>query len=201
MEDKQLNEKESLDLIASMIRNTQNKLEGDAGSTSILVWGYVTIAVTLAVWLTIHFTGHDYWHFLWFAIPVLGVLFTWMFAKKTKKGLRTYIDRVVTYVWVVLGIGCFLFSFASFFTSVPILTVVLLLVGSGSLITGLIIKFPALAVGGALSMAFSLVMLFIPQTLDYELLLFVLSFICMSIIPGHVLQAKARKAQQEVQHV
>ena len=49
MEEKPLNEKESLELITQMIRNTQKKMEKGSG-LPFLIWGYVTIAVSLAVW-------------------------------------------------------------------------------------------------------------------------------------------------------
>ena len=53
MEDRQLNEKESLELIAQMIRNTQHGLEKGKG-IPFLIWGYVTITVSLAVWYLFH---------------------------------------------------------------------------------------------------------------------------------------------------
>ena len=49
MKDKELNEKESLELIARMIRNTRRNLDTGSGN-SFLVWGYVGVLVTLAVW-------------------------------------------------------------------------------------------------------------------------------------------------------
>ena len=47
MKDKELNEKESLELIARMIRNTRRNLDTGSGN-SFLVWGYVGVLVTLA---------------------------------------------------------------------------------------------------------------------------------------------------------
>lgn len=200
MEEKQLNEKESLELISRMIRNTQNKLEANSG-LSILIWGYVTVAVTIAVWSLIHITGNHYWHYLWFAIPVLGLSLSAIFSKKKYKSVETYVDRVVTYVWTVLGVGCFVFSTASFFTHLPILTIVLLLMGAGSMITGLVIRFPVLAIGGAISMSLSVIMIFIPQTLDNQLALFAIGFIGMGIVPGHILYAKAKSQNGEAENV
>ena len=49
MEEKALNEKESLELISQMIRNTQQKLERKNG-IPFLIWGYVTVIVSLTVW-------------------------------------------------------------------------------------------------------------------------------------------------------
>jgi hypothetical protein len=49
MEERQLNEKESLELIARMIQNTQRKMEKGNGMP-FLVWGYTTIVVSLLIW-------------------------------------------------------------------------------------------------------------------------------------------------------
>ena len=48
MEDKKLNEKESLELITQMIQNTRRNLDTGSGNM-FLVWGYVSVLVTLTV--------------------------------------------------------------------------------------------------------------------------------------------------------
>lgn len=47
MEERKLNEKESLELIAQMIQNTKNRLETNCGMP-FLFWGYTTLFVSLA---------------------------------------------------------------------------------------------------------------------------------------------------------
>lgn len=191
MKDQPINEKESLEIISRMIQNTQNKITGGEG-ISMLVWSYVTVSVTIAVWTLITITGRDIWNFLWFAIPVLGIPLNFLFGKKHKVGVRTFIDKVITFVWLVLGIGCFLFSAISFIVPTPVLPVVLLLVGSGSVITGLVIKFKAVTIGGSVAMILSFVLLLMGNT-QYYALIFALSFVAMGVIPGHVLNHKAKK--------
>ncbi len=46
MEERKLNEKESLELIAQMIQNTKNRLETNCGMP-FLFWGYTTLFVSL----------------------------------------------------------------------------------------------------------------------------------------------------------
>ena len=52
MEERKLNEKESLELIAQMIQNTKNRLETNCGMP-FLFWGYTTIFVSLLVWFLV----------------------------------------------------------------------------------------------------------------------------------------------------
>lgn len=49
MDNKKLNEQESLELIIQMIQNTKFKMVKNAG-TPFLVWGYMTVVTSLLVW-------------------------------------------------------------------------------------------------------------------------------------------------------
>ncbi len=194
MEDKTLTEKESLDLIAKMIQNTQNKLQKGDG-LPMLVWGYVTLAVTLAVGCGIYFTGSNDWHNLWFAIPVIGLPFILFFNKKQPKSIRTYIDKVISSIWMIVSAACILFAVATFLSKypVPILTIELILVGTALAFTGRVVKFNAMFLGGIISLLLAMTLLFVRQSLYYSLAIFAIAFIVNCIIPGHILNCKARK--------
>ena len=57
MEERKLNEKESLELIAQMIQNTKNRLETNCGMP-FLFWGYTTLFVSLLIWFLVVTTGN-----------------------------------------------------------------------------------------------------------------------------------------------
>ena len=57
MEDKVLTEKESLDLISQMIRNTRSRLEDNSG-IPFLIWGYTTVIVAVIVWSLVTTSGN-----------------------------------------------------------------------------------------------------------------------------------------------
>lgn len=65
MEERKLNEKESLELIAQMIQNTKNRLETNCGMP-FLFWGYTTLFVSLLIWVS----GSNYQKLL-LAIPMV----------------------------------------------------------------------------------------------------------------------------------
>ena len=191
MEDKQLNEKESLELIARMIQNTQQKFEKGNGVT-FLIWGYTTIVVSLLVWYLLTTTGDYRMHYLWFLIPIIGTPITWLFYRKQEKGVKTYIDKIVSYVWIVLGFTGFLVSLtAMFYWKIPILFVIILLMGSGTALTGLIIKFKPIAIAGFIGLLLSLCCLF-ANGID-SILVFAAVFLVMMVIPGHILNARGKR--------
>ena len=191
MEERQLNEKESLELIARMIQNTQRKLEKGNGMP-FLVWGYTTIVVSLLVWYFLSATGDYRIHYLWFLIPVVAGPIMFILLRKNEKGVKTYIDRIVGYVWIVMGLTGFMMSVtAMFFWNLPILFIIILLMGSGTAITGLVIRFVPIAVAGFTGILLSLACLF-TQGLD-QILVFAALFLVMMVIPGHILYAKGRR--------
>lgn len=191
MEERQLNEKESLELIARMIQNTQRKLEKGNGMP-FLVWGYTTVVVSLLVWYFLSTTGDYRMHYLWFLIPVIAGPMMFFLIRKYEKGVKTYIDRVVGYVWLVMGLTGFMMSLtAMFFWNLPILFIIILLMGSGTAITGLVIRFTPIAVAGFVGIVLSLACLFTQGT--DQILVFAGLFLVMMVIPGHILYAKGRR--------
>ncbi|HHU95991.1 MAG: hypothetical protein QM237_06775 [Bacteroidota bacterium] len=190
MEEKQLNEKESLELITQMIRNTQQRIEKGNG-IPFLIWGYTTVLVSLLVWYLLSTTGNPNWNYLWFLIPVIGFPAMMWAIRKQEKGVKTYIDKVIGYVWIVVGIaGLVVSASAIFLWSLPILFIVILMMGSGTAITGLIIKFRPIIFSGFAGILLSFLCLIVK---GYEsILLFALIFLVMMVIPGHILNWKGR---------
>lgn len=195
MQDRQLNEKESLVLIASMIRNTKRKMEEGSG-TMFLIWGYMTIFVTLLVWGTVLYTKSYYWQWLWLLLPAGAGTISILYNRRRKKTpyVTTYIDKVIGYIWSVLGITGFLLSMVSIIYYFPILFIIVLMMGIGTTLTGLVIEFRPLVISGALGMTLSIVLLL----LDYMNLrilsfpAFAAIFFLMMVIPGHYLNYKVR---------
>ncbi|HHT23301.1 MAG TPA: hypothetical protein GXZ87_08340 [Bacteroidales bacterium] len=191
MEEKKLSEKESLELIAQMIRNTQQKLERGNG-IPFLIWGYTTVAVSVLVWYLFSSTGNPYWNFLWFLIPVIGFPTMMWNIRKQEKGIKTYIDKVISYVWIAFGVaGIVVSTSAMFIWTLPILFIVVLLMSVGTAITGLVIQFKPIIFSGFAGMLLSYLCLLVK---GYEVILvFALIFLVMMVIPGHILNWKGRK--------
>ncbi|MDH6344037.1 putative membrane protein YedE/YeeE [Parabacteroides sp. PFB2-12] len=193
MQDRQLNEKESLELISRMIRNTQERMEEGSG-TMFLIWGYTTVIVTMLVREMLMRTGSYQWQWLWFLLPVCGSIMTMIHLKKRSKKPRviTYVDKVINYIWTVLGITGFLLSVISIVYRLPILFFIVLIMGIGTTLTGLVINFRPLVIAGVLGMLLSSILVVrMPYTL--QMLIFSLIFLVMMIIPGHYLNYKSRK--------
>lgn len=193
LQDKKLNEQESLELITRMIQNTQHRLEHDAG-IPMLIWGYATIFSTLLVWLTLKYTEDPRMQFLWFLIPLIGGVGTLLQKKKAKKGVRTYVDKVVGHIWLVMGLTGFLLSCLSIFSvmwKLPILFLIILIMGMGTILTGLVTEYKPMVIAGIAALLIGVANYLLPG-FDMKMLTFILAFVVMGIIPGHILNHRAR---------
>lgn len=193
MEEKKLTEKESLELITKMIQNTRMKMEENSGMP-LIIWGYVTIFTTFVVWLMVKQTGNHLWNFLWFILPLLGGVFSLFLAKKEarKPSAKTYISSVLSSIWMVLGFVGLITSIMAFLVRFPILFVIALLMGIGAALTGAVTKYKPLIIMGGLGIAISFALLFV-RTYDLHMLIFAVDFLLMMVIPGHIMNAAARK--------
>lgn len=192
MEEKNLNSKESLELISQMIQATKSKLER-GGSVYILVWGYISLLTTIAVYTALTFTHDPHYNWLWFAIPVIGGPVMAFFKGKNHKNVTTFIDRIINYVWIVIGGVIMIVPFVSIFLNFrfPILMVIGTLVSIGVILTGLIIQFRFFWICGILSVGLSFSTLFI-NGMDQIIIYGIMLIICM-IVPGHILKLKENR--------
>lgn len=147
MEERKLNEKESLELIAQMIQNTKNRLETNCGMP-FLFWGYTTLFVSLLIWFLVVTTRNYYWQYLWFLLPIIAGTGTYLSTRNQQPGIKTHLDKVINYIWLVFGITGFLISMlAMFFWQLPILFIILLLMGMGTTLTGLVVGYKTVTYG------------------------------------------------------
>ena len=211
MQNKQLTEAQSLELITSMINNSRSRLARNSG-TPFLIWGYTTMAVSLFNALALYLGWSHHWSWSWFAIPVVGWLGMMLFNKKQEVGARNYIDRIISMIWVVIGLS-FVWLFVGavvFGCSISFLTVIVM--GIGTVLTGNVLKHRTTAICGWAAMCVSLtfpIVYFVilksdsPATIAgvwawFELIVFALIFLLMMVIPGHILNHKYNRKAESV---
>nr|WP_129729343.1 hypothetical protein [Parabacteroides goldsteinii] len=203
MEERTLNEKESLALIAQMINSSKKNMEIGQGNI-MLIYGYFTTALSIVLFALISLTHNFIWSWGWMLMFVIWPIMSYRQRQKPPK-VVTYTDKVISKVWQVMGwmfivtfltIGIIEFSFARYIDFILMLPLSLIYCGIGVSITGIIIQerwmtyTPLIAFIIAIYM---LTMLMIGEkatTLWY--LYFGLSFVFMMIIPGHIINNKAK---------
>ena len=194
MEDKRMTEQESLELIARMIRDTQDRTARYA-AYPLLIWGYTTVFLSLLIWALCHQTQAWQVHYLWFALPLIGTPLTLFFTRKDGAcGVKNYIDRIQSQIWLVFGVGAFVLSVFSFVLRIDILFLIPLLMGMSTTLSGLVSKYKMLAICGSIGVMLSFSMLFI-GSID-KLLVFAAIFIIMMVVPGHRLNKEMKQCSK-----
>lgn len=205
MENNKLSEAQSLELITSMIQDSRSRLARNSG-TPFLIWGYTTVAVSLLNALALYLGWSHAWAWSWFTIPVIGWLGMLLLFKQ-EPSARNYIDRIVSMIWVVIGLSfAWLFVGAVVFgCSISFLTVVVM--GIGTVLTGCVIKHRTTTICGWAAMCASLIFPIVYFIMAKsgsasaisevwiwgELIVFALIFLVMMVIPGHILNHKYNK--------
>lgn len=181
METKKLSEKESLELIAQVIRNSKNNLESGRGN-SFLIWGFATFASTLIVGIALYLSGDARWNWLWFLVPAIGYT-AGHIRTRNKNKVITFMDNAVQKLWLVVGITAVIAPAVLAFKYPGLIPFVeILIVSLGLAITGLIIDFKPGFIGGAAGIVIAFCTLF-AANLDI-LILFGAWSISSMIIPG-----------------
>ncbi len=198
MENRNLNEQESLELITRMIQNTRRNLIVGSGNL-FLIWGYLCSATALVVYGLIGVTHNPVWNWLWFLIPTIGYPVMYWQRKKEVKPMLTYTDKVLAEVWKVTGqfgitisiLGCLYFQ-----TTILLLPLILIICSMGTCITGCLIGDKWMRNSASFTLAIGIVMLshiISPPELNLQYPLFAVCFIVMMVIPGHRLNKEAKR--------
>ena len=204
MEERTLNEKESLALITQMINSSKKNMEIGQGNI-MLIYGYFTTVLSIVLFVLISLTHNFIWSWGWMLMFVIWPIMSYRQRQRPPK-VVTYTDKVISQVWQVMGwmfivtfltIGIIEFSFARYIDFILMLPLSLIYCGIGVSITGIIIQerwmtyTPLIAFIIAIYMLTMLIIGEKATTLWY--LYFGLSFVFMMIIPGHIVNNKARK--------
>ncbi len=206
MEDKKLTEKESLEVITSMIARTKARYLGSGNI--LLMWGYLAVFTSISVWILLAATQQNVWNWLWFAIPVIGMPLTSIMARREKRtdGAVTYSDKITSHLWSIFGVSeivltliCLGFSLIGgikCWTAMIVYTIIA--APFAEIAQGLIVKEKSLTWGGIVGLAIGMVLVCcvtgkIPLLANWFMPLFILFWVVMMIVPGHIINHKAKK--------
>ena len=97
MEEQKMNEKESLELIAQMIRVTKQSIGSGCGN-KFLMYGYTAAILSIVIYALVYFTGNSAWSAGWF-LMFLPFLVSSVREKRNRPKVVTYTDRLVKYLF------------------------------------------------------------------------------------------------------
>ncbi len=189
----ELNEQKSLQLIEDMIKKAKDQYS-DNGFLYLL-WGWLVLLASLSHYFLLQ-SEADKPYLAWLLMPLGGVISAVYAMQAQKKSYhKTYTDDVMKYTWMAflftLGIVLFSMNKLQEYTY----PMVILLYGIPTFISGGVLKFKPLIIGGSLCWILSILSMF--QPFEYQLLLLAASVLSAYIIPGHLLRNQYLKKSHQ----
>ena len=215
--EKQLTEKESLDLIAMMI----NKAKDSYHNTGIgaIMWGTIIAVCALVKLAELQFDFSLPFDIYWLTIlAIVPQIFITIREKKERK-VKTYDDIYMDYLWLGFGISIFLMIFitnvvfnvwepvaieysklsghsSAFRLREFIAPLFLLLYGIPTFVTGAACKFKPMLWGGLLCWGCCIITIY--TSIKIDLLLTAFSAVFAWLIPGIIMERGYKKAKKDL---
>lgn len=207
MEERKITEAESIEIITSMISLTKDRLVKGSGNI-LLMWGYLIVAVTALIWVLLVTTNNPAVNWLWFLIWIIGGIATPIMAKKERvaSGSKSYTDKLTSQMWSVVGLT----GIASALLCLGFLVIggkdswsmmfafALIIVPMAEIMQGLVIKEISLIAGGSIGLLTGIfttccISAHVALMASWFMPLFIIAFAAMMIVPGHILNSKAKR--------
>ena len=193
MNEENFDPKQSLLLIESMFNRAKDKFAEDG--SMYLLWGWVVFVCSLTQFVLLHFYKYPYHYIVWFASWIIVIYQVIYIRKKIKRRrVRTYTGYILGYVWLTFVIVIFLLAFligrlteGDYY--IHISPILLTIYGIPIFLSGIILRFRPLVIGGIGCWVLSIAAMLI-DNYDYQFLLIPLAMIIAWIIPGYLLRAK-----------
>lgn len=189
-----LSEEHQLETIERLLQQTRRRLKSSA--PYYLIWGWAVLLAAGGEWLILHFTTYPHHYLVWPIIMPLAmaVSFRWT-AKQGKKEYLTFFEQALQQIWLGFGLllVVFLLLSALQFGWSAGYSLIIALIGMGTFVSGGILRFRPLQLGGIFSLILSLLPAIWPVYFGgfpVALLLLVAAIAVAYLVPGYLLQRK-----------
>jgi hypothetical protein len=186
--EKELSPQESLSIISSMIEKTRHTISDS--SHFFLLWGYAVFVACIIQFAMMSAGLEEQSQVAWLIIlPTLAVHFFLVFRDRKKERVSTYISEANGYLWMGVGtsfaVMAFIFAKLGWQHCFPFYV---LLYALGTFVSGSLIRFKPLIIGGIISFVIAAIVAYLEYRL--QVLLTAISILVSYIIPGHLLRLK-----------
>ena len=189
MQTENFSPKDSLLLIDSMINQAKSRFSENG--FLYLMWGWVILFCSLGQFILMQLQLFKHPEMIWM-ITWLAVIFQVIYLIKTKKKevVKTYSENIINYIWISFGISMFIISFILGKSQGwnNIYPLFLMLYGTPTFLSGVVMQFTPLKVGGIVCWVLAIVSTLIPPV--YGLLLLAAAMVAAWIVPGYLLRKK-----------
>lgn len=180
---------QSLQLIQSMISKTKQDMSDNG--IYFLVWGWLTFFACTAQFILKHIYEYEK-HYLVWTVVVIGIIFSVYNGSRERRKSRakTYVGESMKYLWTGMGISFFVLSMilSRIGWGSSVFPFFILLYGLGTFVSGNILRFKPLIVGGEIAWGLAIGSVYVNY--DYQMLFGAAAILFSYIIPAHMLRSR-----------
>ena len=206
METKNLTTENSLKIIAETMERSRMTIAKNTGKPLIL-WGCMVALTSVVVYFLWSKTGSPVWNLLWFAMTAISVVCNIVMDRNKEKAPSTEISRIIGKTWMWFGIfttGLYLMIWIAYFIlrafnpeasiHVDLTLVISLMMGLCGVISGVVMKMKSVVACLVIATALSVVVALVVNG-PAQILVFAILGVIGLVIPGLILQNKAKNSQ------
>jgi hypothetical protein len=183
--------RQSLELIESMINKTKANISENR--FYFLLWGWIAFTGIMGQFILKVLLQYKHHYVVWFIVFV-GVAITLIHSNKKgrQKRVRTYLGENMGNLWTGMGVSFFVLGFiisnlgvqgTGWLISYPFY---ILLYGLGTFVSGRMLQFKPLVVGGIINWVLACVSVFF--SFDYQMLFAAAAIVASYLVPGYLLK-------------
>jgi hypothetical protein len=185
-EENSLTAQESLAIITSMIREAKGNMQRNG--FYFLLWGWIIILANLGMY-ALQQVGYKHYYIVW-AITVPAWIISLVRGYRQGKAERntTHLDIVSMWLWLAFGVT--IFTLVAFGSKInyQLNPVILTISAIPTFLSGIVIRFRPLVLGGISFWIFGIISFLTPQ--ETQPLVGALAILCGYIVPGYLLKTK-----------
>jgi len=185
-EEKMMTGEESLKIITDMINKTKVNIR--MSSFHLLFWGWLILICSLSEYLLFKFTDYSTpWYVWFFVIPGVFVSMIYGFVTGRKAKMHTYADMLYLWTWMAFLSAAIVLFFIVSKDMESISPFILTLAAMPTFISGVIIRFRPLIIGG---ITFWILALLAHFSASFAPLAVPVAMLTGYLIPGYMLRRK-----------
>lgn len=191
MNDKELTKEQSLQLITDMIGQAKRNF-AKGGSFYFLLWGWVVMLANLGHYILSEHTSFKQFYMVWLiTIPAAIITIVYSAKKDREARVKGHLDRMYGMIWLGVFLSVLIVLFFMGNVNANVNAIILTFAGLGTFLSGCMLRFNPLILGGVALWATSIIAFNLPVNDQY--LVGAIGIIAGYLIPGYLLR-KAENA-------
>ena len=192
MKDQELSPKESLSVISKMIERSKTRM--NENGFIYLFWGWLMSLCAIAQFVLLQLEYYEINYYPYYLAIPAGIYTGIYYSRESKKEQgSSFLGNIFGALWISVGINIFITAFIFSFTfNINPIPFILMMLGIATIVSGQVINFRILIIGGIICNLLGVATIFIPFI--YHPVIVALAIIAADLVPGYALRNKYRRS-------